>query len=1485
MQFNISRSADPWNQSQQKVEQMDTPYLLPPPPIPPRPKTRQIASNNNLKNEPPGLPTAHFYRADSAWGGSSTSSEDRQFSNNTYQIPKNAWGIPEPQIPKISSSSSSMNQPIGSNWNRSHHPNLNDMFSDDFFMSKMPTPTPFKVADAFKPQSGSSKSDRGCTSDSNSPEFVDVSQKQKSQGPPLISLSPPGTLKPRIGEDGFQQITYSMDLEGIDFSGSVENSLTDEKRSLSSSAENLPSSNKTALYPDISHAFKEVRQDEVAKYTNLSHHQAFPQPSHNFAFTSNSNNGLHYGWNPEIFIGQTNTANNSGQQIHVQNQPSFHNATYTGSEYQWGFHNNVKNASTNPFHQRPQSCFTNNFGSFVTDSNHIQRSSSHSEFEGLRSEPNPSIQNNDMSFDPYSEFENGNFSPVEGKPPRARKSSDLMEFSGPSETEYMSLDCFDPLYEKARRESVSSKDSLPQYSFSEPIMSPGSTGTVGTKYENLSSSPKPSLYPNIPHEISDEDLNTKQSYMDRGSCDDFIKHNDSLENFLQDDRIERKNSNERPPRPDRWNSRDAAYEKLRKRMFVDEESEAFCQMVAKLKSGYKSSDKKINRGYIVSPMCENKQPAILVELVIETVIYNHLHIDHQQNLSARDFILKVYDKSEYLLNDTTLSKYEYVLNCLTLDQDIKFFLMRREDVALPFLRTRTAGDFNGHILHTSRETQGPCFKVGLKHMECINESDLIQSRGLSQAVKAICITLAKIETIDVTKTLARAENIIAQLMSHSSDNYQNYTNEISEQDTKLAIRMYCRTFHTDFHLGPAFTYIERQDVTAIDDNFILHIATAHRIPMTWNNKETRLCITLCGVKNLSVNPNANDNTKVVSGLGSVTIQLYNSKGHMIRGSHLIPLKMYTTADPLTPFCSVLEPDSVLLQVNFPDFGKQIVFPEVSEKKFQSTVTRHTGHYKGSDGKGLCQADELGILWQYRHHLHDYPNLLPWILQGSSNWDWTCLSDTYSLLRDWTDLDPMQALELLLPQMTAVQTLKKMSTDELIDFIPQLIQALKYESYHASALSELLLEQSCRSIRFAHQLLKGAAQDSTYKHRYELMFVALVSVAGDALYQEFRKQEELVKILTTAAEKVQVSKDKDSVLKRELQGLYELFCDKGSVLLPYNPGLEVSGIDMQVGDDLRQDTLTMQMIKIMNRLWLKEGLDLKMITFSCLATGPKRGLVELITESDTLRKIQVSYGVTGSFKDRPIKEWLQKHNPTELEYQKAVENFTCSCAGYCVATYVLGICDRHNDNIMLKQSGHMFHIDFNKFLGDAQKFINFKRDRVPFVLTSDMAFVINNGEKRSDRFQRFVDMCCEAFNVLRKNANLFLNLMLENSLKSVFTQFNFFIHNLAQLKFSSHQEGALLSFVPKTYSVNTDGKLKKVHVYGYQKRYTPEKHYVERENQNVPTYIFRHHYEFAEFRNKLAELYPKISWTPMSGRLRKTNKKKNKNCEEYNTSYI
>ena len=44
-------------------------------------------------------------------------------------------------------------------------------------------------------------------------------------------------------------------------------------------------------------------------------------------------------------------------------------------------------------------------------------------------------------------------------------------------------------------------------------------------------------------------------------------------------------------------------------------------------------------------------------------------------------------------------------------------------------------------------------------------------------------------------------------------------------------------------------------------------------------------------------------------------------------------------------------------------------------------------------------------------------------------------------------------------------------------------------------------------------------------------------------------------------------------------------------------------------------------------------------------------MELVKDSETLRKIQVEYGVTGSFKDKTLAEWLKKYNPTELDYLK------------------------------------------------------------------------------------------------------------------------------------------------------------------------------------------------------------------------------------------
>ena len=62
-------------------------------------------------------------------------------------------------------------------------------------------------------------------------------------------------------------------------------------------------------------------------------------------------------------------------------------------------------------------------------------------------------------------------------------------------------------------------------------------------------------------------------------------------------------------------------------------------------------------------------------------------------------------------------------------------------------------------------------------------------------------------------------------------------------------------------------------------------------------------------------------------------------------------------------------------------------------------------------------------------------------------------------------------------------------------------------------------------------------------------------------------------------------------------------------------------------------------------------------------------------------------------------------------------------------------------------------------------------------------------------------------------------------------------------------------------MKTDGRIKEVAVYGIQKRYTPEKHYVfilkiMRENIKDPAYVFRTYKEFCELDAKLHRQFPR-----------------------------
>ncbi|XP_072905493.1 phosphatidylinositol 4-phosphate 3-kinase C2 domain-containing subunit alpha isoform X1 [Hemitrygon akajei] len=719
--------------------------------------------------------------------------------------------------------------------------------------------------------------------------------------------------------------------------------------------------------------------------------------------------------------------------------------------------------------------------------------------------------------------------------------------------------------------------------------------------------------------------------------------------------------------------------------------------------------------------------------------------------------------------------------------------------------------------------------------------------------------------------------------------------------------------------------------------------------------ETMLCLSLYGVPNPSAagSPDSNKQRKGPEYLGRVSVPLFDFNRVLTSGRKLLGL---WTSESVNPGGTTINKkgssmERVVLQVDFPSFAFDILYypPESSRMTEFGFETLDQGFQKqlldvfAKDLTFELSKADKELLWDKRQYCFSHINSLPKILASAPSWDWDALPEIYSLLQQWTPLPPVSALELLDSKFadkevrsTAVNWIEQMTDDELVDYLPQFVEAVKHECYLDNALVKFLLSRALGNVCVAHHLywlLSNALHDPYFGVRYELLLSALLCICGKGLREEFEMQTRLVRKLGVVAEKVRQASGsaRQAVLQEGMDRVQTFF--KNKFRLPLNPSLVAKELNVKacsffnsnavplkltlvnadplgdeinvmfkIGEDLRQDMLALQMIKIMDKIWLQEGLDLRMVIFKCISTGKDRGMVELVPASETLRKIQVEYGVTGSFKDKPLAEWLRKYNSTEEEYEKASENFIYSCAGCCVATYVLGICDRHNDNIMLRSTGHMFHIDFGKFLGHAQMFGSFKRDRAPFVLTSDMAYVINGGEKPTSRFQLFVDLCCQSYNLIRKHANHFLNLLslmlsaglpevtnvqdlkyvqdalqpqttdaeatifftrlIESSLGSMATKFNFLIHNLAQLRFSGlpSNEQAILSFSPKTYSLKQDGRIKGVTIYTYQKRYNPDKYYIYvvrilREGQIAPMFVFRTFDEFQELHNKLGILFP------------------------------
>jgi phosphatidylinositol-4,5-bisphosphate 3-kinase len=196
---------------------------------------------------------------------------------------------------------------------------------------------------------------------------------------------------------------------------------------------------------------------------------------------------------------------------------------------------------------------------------------------------------------------------------------------------------------------------------------------------------------------------------------------------------------------------------------------------------------------------------------------------------------------------------------------------------------------------------------------------------------------------------------------------------------------------------------------------------------------------------------------------------------------------------------------------------------------------------------------------------------------------------------------------------------------------------------------------------------------------------------------------------------------------------------------------------KVGDDLRQDQLTLQVMKVMEYLWRQSGNEFHLRCYGVLPTGFEQGFIEVVPNSVTESELQKIRGTfKGVWATDLFTKFLMTYN-TEKALVQARQIFRLSSAGYAVATSVLGVADRHPGNIMVQQDGHFFHIDFGHFLGNWKQKYDLKREGELFHFSPACAETI--GEKDGPELKQFEQDTFRAIKDLRHNSKLLITLFL------------------------------------------------------------------------------------------------------------------------------
>ena len=386
---------------------------------------------------------------------------------------------------------------------------------------------------------------------------------------------------------------------------------------------------------------------------------------------------------------------------------------------------------------------------------------------------------------------------------------------------------------------------------------------------------------------------------------------------------------------------------------------------------------------------------------------------------------------------------------------------------------------------------------------------------------------------------------------------------------------------------------------------------------------------------------------------------------------------------------------------------------------------------------------------------------------------------------------------------AVQILKKNEQghdESMQQMLLQLVQALRYEEQiNSSPLAELLVKRSQRHEATAYALnwfLTAEVRTDPRNMKFNTMTGRLMQALTTKQKASLTLQNDMVDELVVIASEVKSlpSKQRVAALREMLQKSKFPFSKFSDMIpLPIDPQLKAKCLEIErsevytssqvpvgltfvledgsrysailkTGDDVRQDQLILQTICIMDGILKRYGVDMRLTPYRALAVSKTAGFVQKVPDCERMSVILSKYSgsIINFLKEQPpptrdvgSSGEKEKGGRREMANKYGINaevyyNFVYSCAGYCVITYILGIGDRHLDNILIQRNGKLFHIDFGFILGADPKLMP-----PPMRIVQPMIDAM--GGVRGEEWATFLDLCVEMFNRLRKHADFFVSL--------------------------------------------------------------------------------------------------------------------------------